>query len=173
MPLVPGIDWPEELGCAQRATYRGTGEPRLAAIEVQDGPPRLRLASSEQKRSYVMSFVFTARQMQLFEFFYHDTLDAGAQWFNMPVLTGLGLLPHVCHFTGTRTVEPHRDLLNHYVVTTEVEAYAAAYPVPPPFVMSDPVDAGTPGAPSFDGYDARAGNDPLPTDIINALVPGV
>lgn len=173
MPVIPDIDWPEELGCAQRATYRGTGEPRLAAIEVQDGPPRLRLASSEQKRSYAMSFVFTPRQMQLFEFFYHDTLDGGVNWFNMSVLTGLGLVPHVCHFSGGRLVEPHRDLLGYYVVTVEIEAYAAAYPMPAEFVMSDPVDAGTPGAPSYDFFDAGDVYDALPTDIVNALVPGV
>jgi hypothetical protein len=173
MPLPSSIDWPDALGCAQRASYRGSPQLSFATIEVQDGPPRFRLSSSEEKRIYTMTFTFTTQQLALFEFFYHDTLDSGGEWFNMPVLTGLGMIPYLCHFSGERTVTPHPDLIDRFNVSFDVEAYSTGYTPPPPFAPDDPMEAGTPSAPSFDVYDARSVMDTRPTDIVNSLTPSV
>lgn len=174
MPLPSAIDWPEELGCAQRAGYGATPVPMFTTLEVEDGPARYRLVSSEEKRDYVMGFLFTEAQLTIYEDFVFTTLEGGTLWFNMPVLTGLGLVPHIVHIVGNRTVTPHAELLGMYVVELSLEAYSTGTPVPPPFEPNpDPVDAKTPDDPSTDIYDADDITDPRPTDFINALTPAV
>ena len=174
MPLPSLIDWPAELGCAQRAGYGGAPVPMFTTLDVEDGPPRYRLVSSEQKRDYAMTFFFTEAQLAAYEEFVFTTLEGGTLWFNMDVLTGLGMVSHLVHLTGNRTVRPHPELLGKYIVELSFEAYSTGTPIPPPFAPDpDPVDAQVPATPSTDIYDGRAVTDTRPTDFINALTPAV
>lgn len=173
MPLPTAIDWPEDvLGCPLRAEYRSQADLRFATAEIQDGPNRTRLVSSAEKLNLELGFFFTPAQVAVYEEFIHDTLIAGSEWFNMRLQTGLGMISHICHLTAERSLVPDTDRLDRFRVSFNIEAYLTAYVVPPPFVPDDPVDAGTPDAPSTDIFDGREVTDPRPTDIINSLTPG-
>jgi len=172
MPESSAIDWPEDvLGCAARQAYRAAPGARFRVIEVQDGPSRLRLIQDEIKRDYNMQFNWDGDQLTAFALFYHDTLNAGSEWFHMKVLTGLGMIPHICHFNGAHSIVPVSEKPGLFVASFVVETYASSYVIPPPYVQSDPADAGTPADEYADSYDARAVTDTRPTDRINALTP--
>jgi len=172
MPNPTDIDWPEAiLGCPLRTTYRSNPRPRFMVMAVQDGPARLRLNSSDERRDVTVSFIFTAAQLMDFEIFYGTTLKFGTLWFNMPMLTGVGMIPYICHFSGERSVAPHPNSMSLFTVNFDLETYATPWVPPPPFAPDDPVDAADPALPSPDVYDARTPDD-LPPDAVNALVPG-
>lgn len=172
MPAPATIDWPHDvLGCAARVGYRVQPAALFSIVGVQDGPARYRLVQNEEQRNYSMTFNWTAAQLLAFTTFYHDDLDAGSAWFNMDVLTGAGLVAHVCHFTGSHSITESNDRPGLYVVTTTVEAYSSGNVPPAAFVPGDPVDAQGPAAPSSDIYDAGTAAAPSTPDIVNALTP--
>ena len=174
MPVNVSLEWPAELGCPLRQGYRVAPNLRFDTLEMEDGPPRYRLINTEETRVISMTFLFTAQQLDVFERFYHVDLDAGSQWFIMKQLTGLGMVDMVCHFIGDRVVRAARDLFGRFEVTFDLDAFATDYEIPPPFVMSDPVDGGTALEPPYQSvYDARTASDATPTDRINALSPAV
>jgi hypothetical protein len=172
MPEEALIDWPEAtLGCPARQAYRSAPAARFRTIEVLDGPSRLRLTQDVVKKDYSIQFNWTGAQLTEFSTFYHTTLNAGAEWFNMNVLTGLGLLPHLCHFSGPYSISPVDRNLSLYIASFVVEAYAQAWEMPAALVILDPVDASAPADELPDSYDGRSVADTRPTDSINALVP--
>ena len=173
MPEPTDIDWPEDvLGCAARQGYRAAPGARFRTIEVQDGPNRLRLMQDTIKNDYTMQFNWSGAQLTAFSTFYFDTLNVGTRWFNMPVLTGLGMLPYVCHFAGPHSIAALDNTNDMFVVSFAVEAYAAAWLLPPALLVDDPVDAQSPDmVEGIYAYDAGACDDTLPTDIVNALKP--
>ena len=172
MPFPSTIDWPEStLGCPLRASYRTQIDPRFVALPVEDGPPRLRLVTNDDRQVLNLSFLFNSQQLAEYENFYHNTLNAGTKWFNLRVLTGLGMLPHLCHFLDERRIIPDPNNTNLFRVEFDVEAYAGGFTIPPPFVADDPVTGNSPATPPTNVFDARAVTDVRPTDIINALAP--
>ena len=171
MPRPSEIEWPEALGCSARQGLRVAPDSRFVQLPVEDGPPRARLIADATRLVYALSFDWTAEQLAEFTTFFHETLNAGAEWFNMAVPTSFGLVPHVCHFTGSHSIIERAERPGLYQASFVVEAYSAGYLPPPGLVIDGPVDARTPDDPSEDAYDAGDVTDPLPTDLVNSLTP--
>lgn len=161
------------LGCPLAGAYSGEANARFTVTEVIDGPPRLRLATSDERRTFNVTFLWTWEQVQIFESFVAADLHMGLHWFRMDQLTGAGMAEHFCHLLGDYSIRSATGSATHYEVAFQVEAFLNAYPVPPAFVMDDPVDAGdVADGPPPDSIDAREAEDPRPPDRIDALVPG-
>lgn len=172
MPAPSLIDWPEDvLGCAARVGYNAAPAALFRILTVQDGPARYRLVQDEVRVVYSMTFNWSAAQLMAFTQFFHETLDAGAAWFNMNVLTGVGVQKYLCHFTDSHTLTESSDRPGLFIGSFTVEAYAAGVVPPATFVPGDPVDARTPDDPSVDIYDARTAGNPADPNRVNSLSP--
>lgn len=168
------IFWPEDtLGCPLRASYAGQADDQFSVAEVVDGPPRFRLATSDERRTWTVGFLWSWQQVQIFEGFVASDLNMGLLWFRMDQLTGDGMSEHFCHLIGDYVVRRANGSATHFDVTFAVEAFLNAHPVPPPFEWGDDIDAGEiDGDIPTDVIDARTAEDPRPPDRIDALVPG-
>lgn len=168
------IYWPEAaLGCPLRNTYAGQADARFAVSEVVDGPPRFRLLSSDERRQWNVSFVWTWEQVQVFEGFVAADLNMGLGWFRMNHLTGQGMVEHFCHLIGDYSIRAAGDSATHFEVAFQVEAFRNWHGVPPDFVFDAGYDGGlASAAPPVDVVDGREASDPPPPDRIDALVPG-
>lgn len=166
------IAWPEDtLGCPIRQSYSGVRGLTFARMDVMDGPARFRLNTDDNPFRFTVTFNFDPIQFYIFEQFYSDTLEGGSLWFTMRQMTGSGMQDMVVHIKGDLTYVPLGKA--NFAVSMELEGFYTSYSRPPDATFGDPVDAQTADAPSTDIYDAMTASDARPTDVINALVPGV
>lgn len=95
------LDWPEEkLGLPTIADY---------GIEPQEGVLRTDMATgaARQRRRFTTTptlfpgvLLLTRYQLAIFEGWYYNDAAEGAVWFNITLLSGLGLVTHEARFKG-------------------------------------------------------------------------
>lgn len=71
----------------------------MLRTQLTSGRVRQRRAFTSTPSNTDVQWLLNDKQAQFFEVWFRDTLKDGASWFNMPLLTPLGLQNYVCRFT--------------------------------------------------------------------------
>lgn len=94
------IDYPEGLPCAQREGYSLRHVSPLMRTEMESGRARQRRKFSSVPTMAEVAWIFANdTQAAAFEAWFHEAINDGVEWFNMPLKTPLGLKDYVCRFT--------------------------------------------------------------------------
>lgn len=71
----------------------------LKRTQMVTGRARQRRAYTSTPTETDLAWIFSDAQAQAFEAWFRDDLSDGAAWFNIPLLTPVGLKNYVCRFT--------------------------------------------------------------------------
>lgn len=94
------IDYPDHLPCPIRQGYDINHENPILRTSLQGGRARQRLMFTSVPSIVSVAFVFlNDEQAADFEWWFHDSLGDGIQWFNMPLKTPVGEKEYVARFT--------------------------------------------------------------------------
>ncbi len=100
----------------------------LKRTQMVTGRARQRRAYTSTPTQTDLAWIFSDAQAQAFEAWFRDELSDGAAWFNIPLLTPVGLKNYVCRFTDIYK-GPHarrRILLEIYRASRTLGAPIAA-----------------------------------------------
>lgn len=93
------IEYPEGLPCALRDGYDFSPVSPLLRSDMQSGRARQRRRFTSVPTMASVSWIMTDAQAQLFEAWFRDVLEDGAQWFEMPLKTPEGERSYTARFT--------------------------------------------------------------------------
>ena len=139
------IDYPVGLPMPLRNGYDTNHVSPMMRTEMQTGRARQRRRYTSVPTMASVSWIMTEKQAQLFEGFFRWTLLDGTEWFNLDLLTPLGLKPYEVRFAEMYNgpTLTGRDL---WTFTAELEikerqTIAYGWPAFPGFVLgSDIID---------------------------------
>lgn len=96
------INYPSQLRPPLRENYSVQHVSPLLRTQMQSGRARQRRLFTSVPSMVRVSFHFGSElEAQLFEGFFQHTLKDGAEWFNAPLRTPMGLRNYECRFTDT------------------------------------------------------------------------
>ena len=90
-------------------TISGYGiEPQegVARTDMDSGPARHRRRWTRTPTNFPVVWKFTRYQLAIFEGWYYNDAAEGAAFFNIPLLSGLGLVTHEARFRGPYKSSP-------------------------------------------------------------------
>lgn len=96
--MTTTINWPSYLPAPAMAPYQIKPVPNLRATEVDTGPARQRKTSIASRDLFTLQFEATLWQQMLFESWHRNVAQEGGVWFNIPLLGGIGIVPHEARF---------------------------------------------------------------------------
>ena len=139
------IDFPAGLPLPLRNGYDTNHVSPMMRTEMQAGRARQRRRYTSVPTMVSVSWIMTDQQAQLFEGFFRWTLVDGTEWFNLTLLTPMGLKPYEARFAEMYNgpTLTGRDL---WTFTAELEikdrqTIADGWPAFPEFVLgSDIID---------------------------------
>ena len=82
-----------------RESFGLTPVSPLKRTQMVTGRARQRRAYTSTPTQTDLAWIFSDAQAQAFEAWFRDELSDGAAWFNIPLLTPVGLKNYVCRFT--------------------------------------------------------------------------
>lgn len=95
------LAWPDQLPLP---TFDGYGVEPLDGVlrtEMTQGPARQRLQFTAVPERITVRWRMTQWQYALFNGWYRTKAQRGAQWFDITLLTGLGMVVHEARFSGS------------------------------------------------------------------------
>jgi hypothetical protein len=93
------IQYPQGLPCALREGYDFSPISPLLRSDMQSGRARQRRRFTSVPTMASVSWIMNDVQAQLFEAWFRDALEDGAQWFEMPLKTPEGERSYTARFT--------------------------------------------------------------------------
>ena len=93
--------YPPGLRIALVNGYNYSDQSRVQRDDVQTGPPRFVLQTTDAPTFVNVTWNFTRLDFQLFEAWFHLSLTDGAKSFTMPLLIGKGLTTVELYFNGS------------------------------------------------------------------------
>lgn len=99
--MTTSLDWPSNV--LSLPTIGGYGiEPQEGVLrtDMESGPARQRRRWTTSPTNFPVVFKFTRYQLAIFEGWYYNFGAEGAAWFNIPLMSGLGLVTHEARFKG-------------------------------------------------------------------------
>lgn len=137
------IDYPVGLPMPLRNGYDTNHVSTMMRTEMQTGRARQRRRYTSVPTMASVSWIMTEKQAQLFEGFFRWTLVDGTEWFNLTLLTPLGLKPYEARFAEMYNgpMLTGRDM---WTFTAELEikdrqTIADGWPVFPGFVLGSDI----------------------------------
>lgn len=114
-------NFPASLPAPQVAGYTGSDDLPLWKTEMEQGPPRVTRFSNQYTTYQNFAFVFTEAELTVFMDFITNTINLGADWFNITIKTYGGQFVHRCRLRGTpaRTYQNGLWRVNMVVDTEE------------------------------------------------------
>lgn len=94
------VEWPNSLPLPLVEGYALTPQEAVLRTDMESGPARQRRRFRQTPTRITVRWLFSEFEFALFEAWYKYHADEGAQWFQITLLGGLGLLPHQARFTG-------------------------------------------------------------------------
>jgi hypothetical protein len=117
------INWPDGMPCALReghGTQHGTSFIRTT---MASGRARQRRAFTSVPSAQRFQWLFTSAQCIVFEGWFRDVINDGAEWFNMNSRTPLGIVtPLVCRFTEMYS-GPDLEGIDLWRISAELEVW--------------------------------------------------
>lgn len=121
--------WPEALPCLKIGVKHKI-KSELLASNLQSGRTRYRRNFTAVPVEISAKWIMTDIQYQLFQNFYKNQLDSGANWFEMQLLEpAKGLVYRLCHFKGNREYQligapnPNQTTGRLWEVSAPLEVY--------------------------------------------------
>lgn len=94
------IEYPTVLPLGQRNGRSYKTVQTVKRSTMVSGRARQRKKYPKVPTMTGLTFLFNDVETQAFEVWFHETLNDGVNWFNMPLRTPLGLGKHYSRFTG-------------------------------------------------------------------------
>jgi hypothetical protein len=94
------VEWPNSLPLPLVEGYALTPQEAVLRTDMESGPARQRRRFRQTPTRITVRWLFSEFEFALFEAWYKYHADEGAQWFQITLLGGLGLLPHQARFTS-------------------------------------------------------------------------
>lgn len=91
--------WPDTLPLPSVEGYGLTPQDAVLRTDMESGPARQRRRFRQTPTRITVRWLFLEIEFAIFESWYKYHADEGAQWFEINLLGGLGLLPHEARFT--------------------------------------------------------------------------
>jgi hypothetical protein len=104
LPVIPG--------------YAIEPQDPIARTDMEAGPARHRRRWTTTPTVFQATFVFTRYELAIFEGWFVHVADEGAAWFNIPLLSGLGVVLHEARFRS-----PYRAVPNNGGGTVNSELF--------------------------------------------------
>ncbi|AVL70870.1 hypothetical protein CEQ07_05230 [Oligella urethralis] len=102
--IYTDIDYPDGLPCAQRDGYSLRHVSPFTRTTMESGRARQRRKFSSVPTMVDVTWVFkNDSQAAAFEAWFRDAINDGADWFNMPLKTPVGMQDYVCRFAEMYT----------------------------------------------------------------------
>lgn len=93
------VAWPATLPLPTLEGYGLSPQEAVLRTDMEAGPARQRRRFRSTPARIAVRWLMSEYQFALFEAWYKFHADEGAQWFEMPLLGGLGLITHEARFT--------------------------------------------------------------------------
>ncbi len=124
--MTTALDWPENvLGLPTVNGYGIEPQEGVARTDMDSGPARQRRRWTATPTRFPAEFRFNRYQLAIFESWYEHDGAQGANWFNITLLVGIGLVEHEARFLGQYKAVPFNssDKANAEIwrVTTTLE----------------------------------------------------
>lgn len=104
------IDYPEKLPTPEQQGYAIQHVSPLTRVDMQSGRARQRRRFTSVPSMVQVSWLMTNVEAQLFEGWFRWIISDGAEWFNGPLKTPMGIKHYVCRFVdiyaGPQAVSP-------------------------------------------------------------------
>ena len=116
-------DWPDSLPCILRDGHSTQHGTPFIRTQLDSGRARQRRAFMSVPSVKQVQWIFTASECAIFEAWFRDSINDGADWFNMTMRTPLGInTPTVCRFTKMYE-GPDIEAADSWRVTAELELW--------------------------------------------------
>lgn len=105
--MTTSLNWPQDkLSLPTIGGYGIDPQEGVARTDMDSGPARQRRRWTTSPTQFAVTFKFTRTQLVIFEGWYYNVAAEGANWFNIPLLSGLGIVTHECRFMGQYKATP-------------------------------------------------------------------
>lgn len=121
--------WPSSLGSPSVDGFRFSRPDYMERLETWRGAPRYRRVVNAVMEDLDLQFWFSATQLQTFEVFYWETLNAGTNDCQMNIITYFGALPVLM------ILYPYRARFDSVMQASQV-TFSAKYRPPPLSLLS-------------------------------------
>lgn len=99
--MSTSLDWPEaRLGLPSITNYGIEPQDAVARTDMDSGPARQRRRWTTTPTEFPVTFKLSRYQLAIFEGWFDNFADAGAAYFNITLLSGVGLASHEVRFKG-------------------------------------------------------------------------
>lgn len=105
--MTTAISWPtDRLSLPLVPGYAIEPADGVARTDMEAGPARHRRRWTTTPTIFQASWLFTRYELAIFEGWFLHIGDEGAAWFEIPLLSGLGLVTHEARFRGPYKAVP-------------------------------------------------------------------
>lgn len=105
--MTTELNWPEDkLGLPSIGGYSIKPQNGVARTDMDSGPARQRRRWTTTPTQFPVVMKFTRYQLAIFEGWYYNFAAEGANYFNITLLSGLGLVNHEARFKGEYESKP-------------------------------------------------------------------
>lgn len=105
--MTTSINWPaDRLSLPSIDGYGIEPQEGVARTDMDSGPARQRRRWTTTPTNFPVTFKFTRTELAVFEGWYYNVAQEGAAWFNITLLSGLGLITHEARFKGPYKSSP-------------------------------------------------------------------
>lgn len=140
------------LGCPEERSYAVTQATLHLSSRPIEGASRFRRVQEEGLLSLSVRVQQSQEQYDAFRLFYFNTLNAGTDWFFMPLLLGLEEVTLVCHIQNGFKQERNQTVHDTYLTSFTLEAFRKVSVAYSP-TENDIIDATGPENPSLGTLD--------------------
>lgn len=121
--ITTSINYPAGLTLPLREGYDINHVSPLQRTDLQSGRARQRRKFTSVPSIVSLTWFFDKNaHCLLFELWFKESLNDGAQWFNCPLQTPMGIKPYVCRFT-TMYKGPTLVAASMWRISAELEIY--------------------------------------------------
>lgn len=105
--MTTSLDWPENrLGLPSIGGYGIEPHDGVARTDMDSGPARQRRRWTTVPTEFPVTLKLSRYQLAIFEGWHESYGDAGARYFNIRLLSGIGIASHEARFKGKYKANP-------------------------------------------------------------------
>lgn len=114
--------WPDFLPPPQLEGYELQRQKNKSRTDMTAGPARVRKRFTAFPTNITQVWVLTQKEFGMLEWWYDNTIDSGAAWFDAPQKNGTGRVVVQCRFVDDYKAKPISA--TDWQVTATLEVYA-------------------------------------------------
>lgn len=114
--------WPDFLPVPSLSGYELQRQKNKKRTDMDAGSPRVRRRFRSFPTHIPQQWLMNAKQFGMFEWWYDNSIDGGAAWFDAPQKNGTGMVTVQCRFIDDYKAKPVSSDLWQVTATLEVGA---------------------------------------------------